>query len=354
MEPAPYRFGAFELDGVGRQLRRGGEEVALNARYLDALILLVRESGGLVTKDRFMDEVWRGVPVTDEALTQCIRTLRRALGDEVGAPRFIATVPKYGYRFVARLEGAVAPTQSAPDRFGSSSLVERGMAGTSGAVLAGTIGGTLYGMAAALAVPSGGGSLSMLLVLLCVTLALAAIGGGAVSFGIAIAVHRAGDRSPLVIAGGALGGFLVGAAGKMLGLDAFGLLLGRTPEGITGALEGGALGAALGFGYWLAVRGGTVRRAALTGALCGGVAGLVIALAGGRLLAGSLDQLTQAMPGSRLRLGGLGTLLGETGFGLRSRIGTGMVEGALFGAGVVAGLWRARGPTMVEGEGEAI
>ena len=48
-----------------------------------------------------MGEVWRGIPVTDEALTQCIRTLRKQLGDDAARPRFIETVPKNGYRFVA-------------------------------------------------------------------------------------------------------------------------------------------------------------------------------------------------------------------------------------------------------------
>jgi hypothetical protein len=88
-----FAFDAFVLDPSDRQLSRGGEPVELNARYLDALALLVRERGKLVTKDRFLEEVWRGVPVTDEALTQCIRTLRRQLGDDAAAPRFIETVP---------------------------------------------------------------------------------------------------------------------------------------------------------------------------------------------------------------------------------------------------------------------
>ena len=57
MDPVIYRFAGFELDSAERQLRRDGAEVALNARYLDALILLVRERGQLVTKDRFMDAV---------------------------------------------------------------------------------------------------------------------------------------------------------------------------------------------------------------------------------------------------------------------------------------------------------
>ena len=70
------RFDRFELDPADRRLSRDGAPVELSARYLDALLLLTSEQGRLVTKDRFHDEVWRGIPVTDEALTQCITTLR--------------------------------------------------------------------------------------------------------------------------------------------------------------------------------------------------------------------------------------------------------------------------------------
>lgn len=89
MASGRYRFEDFTLDPADRQLRRGDVPVEINARYLDALTLLIREQGRLVSKDRFLDEVWRGVPVTDEALTQCIRTLRQRLGDSVASPRFI-------------------------------------------------------------------------------------------------------------------------------------------------------------------------------------------------------------------------------------------------------------------------
>ena len=87
-----------------RPIAKCGSIGALNSRYLDALALLVREQGRLVSKDRFLDEVWRGIPVTDEALTQCIKTLRRQLGDDAALPRFIETVPKHGYRFIAPVE----------------------------------------------------------------------------------------------------------------------------------------------------------------------------------------------------------------------------------------------------------
>ncbi|MGQ0661927.1 winged helix-turn-helix domain-containing protein, partial [Sphingosinicella sp.] len=104
MSAGGFRFDRFLLDPADRRLSRDGAPVELNARYLDALTLLVSEAGRLVSKDRFLDEVWRGVPVTDEALTQCIRTLRRQLGDDAARPRFIETVPKHGYRFVATVE----------------------------------------------------------------------------------------------------------------------------------------------------------------------------------------------------------------------------------------------------------
>src|SRR6476620_1421112 len=102
-----FAFDQFMLDPENRELRRGTAPVELNGRYFDALTLLVQESGKLVSKDRFLDEVWRGVPVTDEALTQCVRTLRRQLGDDAARPRFIETVPKHGYRFIAPVSSTV-------------------------------------------------------------------------------------------------------------------------------------------------------------------------------------------------------------------------------------------------------
>ena len=104
MSGTVLHFGDFRLDPVDRRLFRAGIAVELNARYLDALILLLEADGALVAKDRFMDVVWRGIPVTDEALTQAIRTLRRTLDDSATAPRYIQTVPKHGYRFVAPIE----------------------------------------------------------------------------------------------------------------------------------------------------------------------------------------------------------------------------------------------------------
>src|SRR5919112_1076584 len=140
MESGGFRFDRFILDPRDRQLTRDGAPVELNARYLDALALLVREAGRLVSKDRFLDEVWRGVPVTDEALTQCIKTLRRLLGDDAARPRFIETVPKHGYRFIAPVEaetGTSPPKAAVGDGWQRFFLV--GGAGTVGAGVAGVL-----------------------------------------------------------------------------------------------------------------------------------------------------------------------------------------------------------------------
>ena len=340
MTSGRFCFDRFELDAADRQLMRDGAPVELNSRYLDALALLVSEPGKLISKERFLDEVWRGVPVTDEALTQCIKTLRRQLGDEAGRPRFIETVPKHGYRFIAAVGGASA---TVPQSYGSSwrDVILRGSAGTIGGGIAGLIGGLIYGFAAASApAQSGVGGLSELLVILCVTIAVALLGGAAVSFGIVIGDRLMPSSRWGRIVGGGAGGLVVGAAVKLLGLDAFSLLFGHSPAGITGAFEGLFLGCAAGLAAWLGFRNGIarLRRSMAAAALIGGVAGALIALLGGRLMAGSLDLLARTFPDSRLRLDQVSALFGESGFGPITRLVTSCLEGALFSACVVGAI----------------
>lgn len=335
-----FRFDRFTLDPGDRRLEKDGEPVEINARYLDALALLVSEEGRLVSKDRFLDEVWRGIPVTDEALTQCIKTLRRQLGDDASNPRLIETVPKHGYRFVAPVERLGTPTGS-PVRFTGTwrEFLLLGLAGTMGGAVAGIFGGLFYGFAAT---SPGVGAASVLLVLLALTLLVALLGGAGVAFGIAASAFAPDNRGPIGIAGGALGGLIVGAAVKLLGLDAFNLLFGRAPGEITGPFEGALIGGAVGFGGWIAGRAPSVRRGAAVAALCGGGAGILIPLLGGRLMGGSLALLVDSFPGSRLRLDRIGRLFGEQDFGLASQTAMGGIEGALFAGCVVAGMLLAR------------
>lgn len=347
MTSGGFRFEHFRLDPSNRLLTRGNASVELNGRYLDALTLLVSEHGKLVSKDRFMEEIWRGVPVTDEALTQCIKTLRRQLGDSAGKPRFIETVPKHGYRFIApveRLHGDVPPVISPEETVRGTThpwrqLLILGSAGTIGGGVAGVIGGLFYGFAgASQPLQAGMGAASVLLVLLCLTTILALAGAAGVSFGIATTSFARRPTWYWHLVGGAVGGLFIGGIVKLLGIDALNLLFGLAPANITGAPEGALLGGAVGVGSWWAQRIGrlSLRRAVPAAALVGGTAGMFIALSGGRLMGGSLSLLAEQFPGSRLRLDQIGGLFGENGLGAVSQVVTCILEGALF-AGCIAG-----------------
>lgn len=112
-----YRFGEFILSPRRRLLVRGGAVVPLIPRYLDLLLLLVDAREGAVDRRTIFDRVWSDVVVSDGALSQAIRTLRRALGDDPRAPRFIRTVSRHGYQFVYHpvvAEADDAPPAGAP------------------------------------------------------------------------------------------------------------------------------------------------------------------------------------------------------------------------------------------------
>lgn len=343
------RFGAFSLDPADRRLSRDGTPVELNARYLDALILLVGARGELVTKERFMAEVWRGVPVTDEALTQAIRTLRRTLGDSAVAPRFIATVPKHGYRFIAPIEGGKgAKPRAAPTAaISRSHFLRQTQAATGGAMLAGALVGLSYGLIgpAQPQAGGGGGALSLLLVLVLVSVFSAGVAGAGIGAGLAAARFVQPARWYWLIAGGAVGGVTTGAFANVIGGDAFRLLFGQEIGAFAGAIEGFILGGAVGLAAFLADR--RLLLALAIAALLGAGAGLAIALFDGRMMAGSLEGLVTAFPSSQLRLDGISGPLGEEGLGPIGLAVTSACEGAVFSAGVVWGL-RALGESPVQ------
>jgi hypothetical protein len=300
-----------------------------------------------VTRARLLDEVWKGVPVTDEALSQCVRSLRKTLGDEAGRPRFIETVPRHGYRFIASVTPGHAADVDRPaeradvrPRIRRSEALARfvgmGRAGLIGGGAAGLTGGLAYGFVG-VADGGAGGSLSGLLVLGALTGAVGMIGGSSVGFGVGAANFVPRRSEPWLVIGGAFGGLVVGAVVRLAGLDAFSLLFGSAPRAMTGAGEGLLLGAAIGAGVWIA-RGRRRRIAPLAGALLTGFAGASAALLGGRLMGGSLAALAAQFPGARLRLDHLGVFFGEATFGPVSQIATAGLEGALFGAAMVLAL----------------
>ncbi|NNE65494.1 MAG: tetratricopeptide repeat protein [Pyrinomonadaceae bacterium] len=96
-----YRFGDFTLDTYERLLRRGDESIPIPPKAVETLILLVENHGKLLTKDLLMDTLWGDTFVEDRNLAQNIFTLRKVLGESKNGDKFIETVPKRGYRFVA-------------------------------------------------------------------------------------------------------------------------------------------------------------------------------------------------------------------------------------------------------------
>lgn len=94
-----YRFGRFVLSTTRRQLLRDGREIPLIPRYFDLLVLLVERRHEALHRREILDGVWSDVVVSDGALSQAIRALRRTLGDESKDSVFIRTVSRHGYRF---------------------------------------------------------------------------------------------------------------------------------------------------------------------------------------------------------------------------------------------------------------
>jgi len=95
-----YEFGAFRLDPAERVLTRNGERILLAPKAFDTLLLLVQQSGHVLSKDELIRTLWPDSFVEENNLTQQISQLRRALTDGADGQSYIETVPKLGYRFI--------------------------------------------------------------------------------------------------------------------------------------------------------------------------------------------------------------------------------------------------------------
>lgn len=111
--PVIYEFESFRLEPANRRLSCEGREILLPGRAFDVLLMLVQRSGALLTKDDVLDAVWGGTMVEESNLTVAISTVRRALNENPQDRRFIQTVARRGYRFIAEVrEGAATPRVS--------------------------------------------------------------------------------------------------------------------------------------------------------------------------------------------------------------------------------------------------
>jgi transcriptional activator of cad operon len=98
-----FRVGAWMVEPATGEIRRQGEVVRLDARAMRLLQCLARHPGAVLSMDELLDQVWSGVIVTPDSVYQAVASLRRSLGDDPKRPRYIATVPRLGYRMVAEV-----------------------------------------------------------------------------------------------------------------------------------------------------------------------------------------------------------------------------------------------------------
>jgi DNA-binding winged helix-turn-helix (wHTH) protein len=123
-----YRFGAFEADAATGELRRQGLRIKLNAQPFQVLLALLEKPGELLTREQIARELWPDGTFVDyeHGLNSAVNRIREALGDTAGNPRFVETLARRGYRFVAPVErialsgdpppAAETPAPPLPDR----------------------------------------------------------------------------------------------------------------------------------------------------------------------------------------------------------------------------------------------
>ncbi|MEP6848860.1 MAG: LpqB family beta-propeller domain-containing protein [Acidobacteriota bacterium] len=117
--PSIYSFNEFEVDALEQTVTRSGENIVLNNRAFDLLLVFLNNSGRLITKRELVDKVWAGQLVEESNLTVQISTLRRTLGDTKDLNSLIQTVSGRGYRFIPEVSAKAASS-------GASSFTEVG------------------------------------------------------------------------------------------------------------------------------------------------------------------------------------------------------------------------------------
>src|SRR6266567_8382257 len=109
-------FGIFEVDLRAAELRRNGSKIKLQEQPFQILTMLLAQPGQIVTREELQKKLWPSDIFVDfdHSLNAAIRRLRDALGDSAENPRFVETVARRGYRFLAPVNGAVAVDTSQP------------------------------------------------------------------------------------------------------------------------------------------------------------------------------------------------------------------------------------------------
>ncbi len=114
--PRQLRFSVFELDLRTAELRKHGLKVKLHRQPFQVLAMLLERPGELVTRQEIREKLWPGDTFIDfeHSVNSSIKKLRQALGDDPATPRFVETLPRQGYRFIAPVEGGALPELPLP------------------------------------------------------------------------------------------------------------------------------------------------------------------------------------------------------------------------------------------------
>jgi DNA-binding winged helix-turn-helix (wHTH) protein len=124
-----YRFGTFEADAATGELRKQGLHVKLNTQPFEVLLMLLARPGELLTREEISRELWPDGTFVDyeHGVNSAVNRIREALGDTAASPRFVETLARRGYRFVAPVERISAepiPARIAPGEIPSSATAE--------------------------------------------------------------------------------------------------------------------------------------------------------------------------------------------------------------------------------------
>ena len=121
-----YRFGTFEFNAASRQLLKKGREMRLQDQPMRLLASMVERPGELLTREELREKVWPTETFVefDDGLNTAVQKIRQALGDDARNPRFVETVPRRGYRFIAPVQVEESPAHSAVNGNGHAASIE--------------------------------------------------------------------------------------------------------------------------------------------------------------------------------------------------------------------------------------
>ena len=142
-----FRFGTFEVDARSGELRKQGKRIKLQEQPFQVLVHLLRRPGEVVTREELRSQVWSEDTFVDfdNGLNTAINKLREALGDSADSPRFVETLPRRGYRFLAPVSGKDGTLKGTATVAGTTSTARnrKTVAAVTGIVLVVGIGGAL-------------------------------------------------------------------------------------------------------------------------------------------------------------------------------------------------------------------